>query len=156
VQVKGAEARFEARADNGLNGRLSLSYATGDVTRPGGTTTPLSSIDPLKLVVGLGYRDPQGRFSGQLIATHSARKELDRTTGLCTPECYRPGAFTILDATANARLWEGLTLRVGVFNIFDEKYAWWSDVRGLASTSSVTDAYTQPGRNASASLTYRF
>ena len=156
VQVKGAEARFEARADNGLNGRLSLSYATGDVTRPGGTTTPLSSIDPLKLVVGLGYRDPQGRFGGQLIATHSARKELDRTTGLCTPECYRPGAFTILDATANARLWEGLTLRVGVFNIFDEKYAWWSDVRGLASTSSVTDAYTQPGRNASASLTYRF
>ncbi|ROT94298.1 TonB-dependent hemoglobin/transferrin/lactoferrin family receptor [Altererythrobacter sp. FM1] len=156
VQVKGAEARLEGRADNGLNGRLSLSYATGDVTRPGGATTPLSSIDPLKLVVGLGYRDPQGRFGGQLIATHSARKELDRTTGLCTPECYRPGAFTILDATANARLWDGLTLRVGVFNIFDEKYAWWSDVRGLASTSTVTDAYTQPGRNASASLTYRF
>lgn len=156
VQVKGAEARLEGRADNGLNGRLSLSYATGDVTRPGGATTPLSSIDPLKLVVGLGYRDPQGRFGGQLIATHSARKELDRATGLCTPECYRPGAFTILDATANARLWDGLTLRVGVFNIFDEKYAWWSDVRGLASTSTVTDAYTQPGRNASASLTYRF
>ncbi|HEY8603893.1 TonB-dependent hemoglobin/transferrin/lactoferrin family receptor [Tsuneonella suprasediminis] len=156
VQVKGAEARLEGRADNGLNGRLSLSYATGDVTRPGGATTPLSSIDPLKLVVGLGYRDPQGHFGGQLIATHSARKELDRTTGLCTPECYRPGAFTILDATANARVWDGLTLRVGVFNIFDEKYAWWSDVRGLASTSTVTDAYTQPGRNASASLTYRF
>lgn len=156
VQVKGAEARFEARAENGLNGRLSLSYATGDVTSPDGASTPLSSIDPLKLVVGLGYRDPQGRFGGQLIATHSTRKELDRTTGLCTPECYRPGAFTILDATANARLWEGLTLRVGVFNIFDEKYAWWSDVRGLASTSTVTDAYTQPGRNASASLTYRF
>lgn len=156
VQVKGAEARLEGRADNGLNGRLSLSYATGDVTRPGGATTPLTSIDPLKLVIGLGYRDPQGRFGGQLVATHSARKELDRTTGLCTPECYRPGAFTILDATANARLWEGLTLRVGVFNIFDEKYAWWSDVRGLASTSTVTDAYTQPGRNASASLTYHF
>jgi hemoglobin/transferrin/lactoferrin receptor protein len=29
-------------------------------------------------------------------------------------------------------------------------------VRGLAATSTVTDAYTQPGRNASISLTARF
>ena len=54
------------------------------------------------------------------------------------------------------RIVEGLTLRAGVFNILDEKYAWWSDVRGLASTSTVTDAYTQPGRNVSASLSFRF
>ena len=37
---------------------------------------------------------------------------------------------------------DGLTLRAGIFNILDKKYAWWSDVRGLASTSTVTDAYT--------------
>jgi hemoglobin/transferrin/lactoferrin receptor protein len=29
-------------------------------------------------------------------------------------------------------------------------------VRGLASTSPITDAFTQPGRNASVSLAYRF
>lgn len=156
VRVKGAEARFEGRASNGLHATLALSYATGDVIGPGGATTPLSTIDPLKLVVGIGYRDPQGRFGGQLIATHSAQKALDRTTGLCTPACYLPGAFTILDATANAKVSEGLTLRAGIFNILDKKYAWWSDVRGLASTSTVTDAYTQPGRNASVSLSYRF
>ncbi|MFD2781273.1 hypothetical protein ACFS32_09240 [Novosphingobium pokkalii] len=48
------------------------------------------------------------------------------------------------------------TLRAGIFNILDKKYAWWSDVRGLAASSTVTDAYTQPGRNASVSLSYRF
>ena len=156
VRVKGAEARFEGRSPNGLHTTLALSYATGNVIAPDGSRAPLSTIDPLKLVVGVGYRDPQDRFGAQVIATHSAQKEANRTTGICAPACYRPGAFTILDATANARLMDGLTLRAGVFNILDTKYAWWSDVRGLASTSTVTYAYTQPGRNASVSLSYRF
>jgi hemoglobin/transferrin/lactoferrin receptor protein len=47
-------------------------------------------------------------------------------------------------------------LRAGVFNLTDEKYWWWNDVRGLSSTSVVTDAYSQPGRNASVSLSVRF
>ncbi len=154
VRVKGAEARFEARAASGLHATVALSYATGDVIAS--AKTPLSTIDPLKLVAGLGYRDPRGRFGGQVIATHSAQKELDRTTGLCTPACYRPDGFTILDLTAYAKVIDGLTLRAGIFNLLDKKYAWWSDVRGLAATSTVTDAYTQPGRNASVSLSYRF
>ena len=156
VRVKGAEARFEGRASSGLYATLALSYAKGDVIDPAGARAPLSTIDPLKLVAGVGYRDAQGRFGGQLIMTHSARVSASRTTGICTPDCFRPDAFTILDATAFARIVDGLTLRAGVFNILDKTYAWWSDVRGLASTSTVTDAYTQPGRNASVSLSFRF
>lgn len=156
VRVKGAEARFEGRASSGLYATLALSYAKGDVIDPAGARTPLSTIDPLKLVAGVGYREAQGRFGGQVIMTHSARASASRTTGICTPDCFRPDAFTILDATAFARIVDGLTLRAGVFNILDKKYAWWSDVRGLASTSTVTDAYTQPGRNASVSLSFRF
>ena len=156
VRVKGAEARFEGRASSGLYATLALSYAKGDVIDPAGGRTPLSTIDPLKLVAGVGYREAQGRFGGQVIMTHSARVSASRTTGICTPDCFRPDAFTIVDATAFARIVDGLTLRAGVFNILDKKYAWWSDVRGLASTSTVTDAYTQPGRNASVSLSFRF
>lgn len=166
VRVKGAEARFEGRASSGLYTTLALSYATGTQTGLGLERLPLQSIDPLKLVAGLGYRAPNGRFGGQVIMTHSARKEVSRTVGVddlgrpttvCSGStCFRPDAFTILDATAFVRLMDGLTLRGGVFNILDKKYAWWSDVRGLASTSAVTDAYTQPGRNASVSLSYRF
>lgn len=157
ARVKGAEARFEGWASSGLHATLALSYAKGNEILPDGSRVPLSTIDPLKLVVGVGYREPQsGRFGGQLIMTHSARKEASRTDGLCTPSCYRPDGFTILDATAFVRIVKGLTLRAGVFNILDKKYSWWSDVRGLASTSTVTDAYTQPGRNASASLSFRF
>jgi hemoglobin/transferrin/lactoferrin receptor protein len=156
VKIKGVEARFEGRTHFGLTGSAALSYAKGDVIGGDGARSPLSTIDPLKLVVGAGYRDPGGRFGGQLIATYSARKSEDRTTGLCTGPCFRPDSFTIIDATAFAHLGDAVTLRAGIFNLLDKKYAWWSDVRGLAASSTVTDAYTQPGRNASASLTFRF
>ncbi|MEP9359239.1 TonB-dependent hemoglobin/transferrin/lactoferrin family receptor [Sphingomonas sp. KR3-1] len=156
VKVKGAEARFVAQAANGLTGTLAIAYAQGDQIEPDGSRLPLSTVDPLKVVIGLGYRDKDGRFGGDVTATHSAQKALEATTGVCSGACFRPGAFTILDATAFFRVTEGLTLRAGVFNLFDAKYAWWNDVRGLADTSTVKDAYTQPGRNASASISYRF
>lgn len=156
VRVKGAEARLQLRARSGLNGSLALSYATGDIIRANGTRTPLATIDPLKVVIGAGYRDRKGRFGGQFIVTHSAQKELSRTAGICTPNCFRPDAFTIVDATAFLKLADRVTLRAGVFNILDAKYSWWADVRGLASTTTIAEAYTQPGRNASVSLSLRF
>ncbi|MDT9600341.1 TonB-dependent hemoglobin/transferrin/lactoferrin family receptor [Sphingosinicella rhizophila] len=156
VRVEGVEAKFEGRTAGGVHGSVAISYAKGDVIDPTGVRTPLSSIDPVKLVAGVGYRDPGGRFGAQLFVTHSARKSLERTEGVCSGPCFRPGSFTILDATAFFRVTEGLTLRAGIFNIADEKYAWWNDVRGLAASSAVADAFTQPGRNASAAISYRF
>jgi len=156
VKVEGAEARMDLRGTNGITGQLAISYARGDVIDPAaGTRVPLATVDPLKLVAGIGWRDKAGRFGGQMIATHSARKSDERSTGVCTPSCFRPGAFTILDATAFVNLGP-VTLRGGVFNLTNAKYAWWSDVRGLASTTTIADAFTQPGRNGSVSLTYRF
>ncbi|WCM27061.1 TonB-dependent hemoglobin/transferrin/lactoferrin family receptor [Sphingomonas sp. QA11] len=165
VKIEGVEGKIEARS-GGFSGRLAVSYAKGTVTGTGGVKSPLSTIDPVKLVGGVGYDAPDRRFGGQLIATHSAQKPLSATTyvgttgpaSICTGigGCFRPGGFTILDATAYVKVGDIVTVRAGIFNIFDRKYAWWSDVRGLAASSAVTDAYTQPGRNASVSLTARF
>ncbi|HWU95169.1 MAG TPA: TonB-dependent hemoglobin/transferrin/lactoferrin family receptor, partial [Sphingomonas sp.] len=124
VKVKGAEASLNLHSSNGLSGRLALAYAQGDVIEPNGARSPLSTVDPLKLVIGAGYRAPNGSFGGEVTATHSAQKELNATTGLCTGPCFRPGAFTVLDATAFVRVTDGVTLRAGVFNILDAKYAW--------------------------------
>ena len=54
------------------------------------------------------------------------------------------------------RIADKAILRAGVFNLTDETYWWWNDVRGLSSTAVSRNAYTQPGRNASVSLTYNF
>lgn len=156
VKVEGVEAKADYRSDGGLTARFAVAYAKGDEKLPGGGTSPLASIDPLSLVLGLGYRDPGGVFGGELILTHNARKKPGRTAGVCTDECFRPDEFTILDATAFVKVADALTLRAGVFNIFDETYAYWSDVRGLSASSGVIDAYTRPGRNASVSISFGF
>ena len=165
AKVKGAEARFEGRARNGLTGQLALSYAEGEQIAANDARRPLATVDPLKLVMGIGWREPDhGRFGGQVIMTHSARKAARDTTGLCSTECFRPAAFTILDATLFARVTDALTLRAGIFNLTNATYAWWSDVRGLGvprplpvgAADVPPIAFTQPGRNASASLTLRF
>lgn len=151
VAIEGVEAKANFRMGNGFYSRFAIAYADGDILSPGQAPAPLDTIDPLNLVLGIGYRQPQGRFGGELIATHHARKPLDETDG-----GYRPDAFTILDATAFFAVTDALKLRAGIFNIFDEKYAYWQDVRGLSATSTTTDAYTRPGRNASVSLSFQF
>jgi hemoglobin/transferrin/lactoferrin receptor protein len=156
VEISGLEARADYRADSGVTARFAIAYASGDEILPGGGKTPYHGIDPVSMVAGLGYRAPDGGFGGELAISHNARKELDRTGGVCATECFRPRASTIVDLTAFVRLTDGLTLRGGVFNLTDRSYALWSDVRGLEAASPVTSAYTRPGRNGSISLSYRF
>jgi hemoglobin/transferrin/lactoferrin receptor protein len=154
AEISGFEARFDLQWESGFALTTALSTAEGTQTL-NGVESPLNSIDPWKVVAGLRYDGPT--FGGQAIVTHSGGKDIsDVAPGLCTPACYTPDGFTILDLTAYWNITEQATFRVGVFNVFDEKYAWWNDVRGVSSTSPITDAYTQPGRNASASLVFRF
>ena len=155
VEVKGLEFRSDASWDNGLSARVSAAWAEGDQTTAG-TTTALPSIDPLKIVAGVGWEAPSGAFGGQAIVTWSEAKDVADTTGLaCSPNCYVGDDFTLFDLTGYWNVTETVTARIGVFNVFDETYGWWSDVSGLSTTSTVLDAYTQPGRNVSVSLTLR-
>lgn len=155
VEVKGLEFRSDASWDNGVSARISAAWAEGDQTTAG-TTTALPGIDPLKVVAGLGWDAPSGAFGGQAIATRSEAEDAVDTAGLaCSPNCYVGDDFTLFDLTGYWNVTETVTARVGVFNVFDETYGWWSDVSGLSTTSTVLDAYTQPGRNVSISLTLR-
>ncbi|KRA66519.1 TonB-dependent receptor [Caulobacter sp. Root655] len=164
AEITGAEARAAVELGAGFTLQGAASYARGH-SETDGKKTPLTSIDPVKLVAGLGYRDPAGRFGGQLSAVHSARESASRAgvkcaaTGAATTSsdyCWMPKAFTVFDLTAYWNLTDSVTLRGGVFNITGQTYAWWSDVRGLADSSTVKDAYTQPDRNYSVSLAVRF
>ncbi|MDC8754392.1 TonB-dependent hemoglobin/transferrin/lactoferrin family receptor [Erythrobacter sp. sf7] len=159
VEIEGLEARAEMKLDSGWNARLAMAYADGDIIAPGGSRTPLDTIDPFNLVAGFGYRDPEGRFGGELILTHNARKggdELERAAD-GTDLFVRPAASTILDLTAFYAVTEQLKLRAGLFNLTGERYALWSDVRGLRTEDAgILDAFTRPGRNFSVSASYRF
>lgn len=159
VTIEGVEARAEMKLDNGWNARLALAYANGDTITGAGARVPLDTVDPFNLVAGLGYRAPSGKFGGELILSHNARKEageLERAAN-GTDLFVRPEASTILDLTAFVALTDRLKLRAGLFNLTDEKYALWSDVRGLrVGDAGILDAFTRPGRNLSLSASYRF
>ena len=151
VSINGVEAKLNARWDNGIGLRLAASTADGKVR--GTPNVALDSIDPAKLVAGLTYDDPSGVFGGQLITTFVDGRQIQDVSAATL---FRPPSFSIVDITAYWNITDWAALRVGAFNVTDEKYWWWSDVRGLANASATRDAYTQPGSNYSASLTLKY
>ncbi len=159
VAIDGFEARAEMKLPSGWGARFALAYADGDIIAPGGARTPLDTIDPFNLVAGLGYRANSGRFGGELILTHNGRKEGGEVERAAdgTDLFLRPAASTILDLTLFAALTDRLKLRAGIFNLTDETYTLWSDVRGLrVADAGIADAFTRPGRNASVSASFQF
>ena len=160
VEIEGIEARANLHWDNGVYARAAAAYADGDQTT-GTTTASLTTIDPVKVVLGLGYNDAAGRFGFEGIVTWSARKKNRDTNGLgCFNQapslgCYTGDEFALLDVTAYWNVTDRVTARVGAFNLTDETYGWWSDIRGVAASSTARDAYTQPGRNFGLSLSLR-
>ncbi|MFN3836966.1 MAG: TonB-dependent hemoglobin/transferrin/lactoferrin family receptor [Brevundimonas sp.] len=155
VDIRGLEARADIYWDNGFSLIGSAAYAEGEQTTSG-RRTDLASVDPVKLVAGLNYAAPSGVWGGSATVTWSGKKEDTTYGGLsCGSACYLGDSFTLLDLTAYWNVTERATLRAGAFNVFDETYGWWSDVRGLSAASIVKDAYTQPGRNFGVSLTLR-
>jgi hemoglobin/transferrin/lactoferrin receptor protein len=159
ARIEGFEARGEMRLESGWNARIALAYADGDTVDQAGARVPLDTIDPFNLIAGLGYRAPSGRFGGELILTHNARKEKGEVERAAngTDLFVRPAASTILDLTAFVAVTERLKLRAGLFNLTNATYALWSDVRGLSvNDAGILDAFTRPGRNLSLSASYRF
>ena len=155
VDIRGLEARADIYWDNGFSLIGSAAYAEGEQTTEG-RRTELASVDPVKVVAGLNYAAPSGVWGGSATVTWSGKKDDATYGGLgCGSACYLGNSFTLLDLTAYWNVTERATLRAGAFNVFDETYGWWSDVRGLGATSTVKDAYTQPGRNFGVSLTLR-
>jgi hemoglobin/transferrin/lactoferrin receptor protein len=156
--VSGWEAKLDAVWDSGITLTLATSATEGESYNPNATpkTAPLQSVDPLKAVAGLSYNDPGGLFGGQVVATWASQKKVGEITSAQTTTLFLPPRVLIFDLTGYWNITEWAALRVGVFNATDEKYWWWSDVRGVGATSATKDAYTQPGRNYSASLTFRY
>jgi hemoglobin/transferrin/lactoferrin receptor protein len=148
VRIHGYEARIDAEIVEGLTAIAAFSFSEGDVGLAG---SPLDSVEPWKLSGGLKYADPSGWFGGQILVLHSAEKRADDAS--CAPGCFRPDAFSIIDIPVWVEVTEGVKLRAAVMNLTDEKYIYWGDIRGVSAASTVIDAYTQPGRNYSLSLT---
>ena len=149
VEISGAEVSSNFYLSDRWQLRASLAYIKGDNEA---VDTPLDSVDPLTAVVGLRYENPARVWGGELLVTAADEKDRVSSTTVVTAESY---ATTDLIAYYNIN--DSATLRVGAFNLFDEEYARWTNLRGLpeANTSAIERAF-QPGRNLRLALSYEF
>lgn len=150
VEISGYELRGEWAFNDYWSASASYAHTHGDA-KDNGIKTPLDTIDPDKLVVGLRY-DKNGQYGAQLMVTAVERKDRnpDET------QYYNTKGFELVDLAGYYQFNKNFSVNGGVFNIFDRKYLLWSDVRGLSPNYGQIDAYTQPGRNASISFKYQF
>lgn len=134
------------------NWSVSASYAhTKGDSEVAGLKTPLNSIDPDKGVLGLRY-EQEGVWGAELTLT--GMKSQRRNPSPATS--YTPKGFLVGDLAAWWDIDKRWSLNAALSNIGDVKYWNWSDVRGIAPSNIALDAYTQPGRNLSASVRYQF
>jgi hemoglobin/transferrin/lactoferrin receptor protein len=120
----------------------------------------LNTIPAAKVVLAVGYETD---FWGvESVFTAAAARDFDGTPPADPSRgsdletfASETNDYQLVDFTAwwSPREVEGLTIRAGVFNIFDEEY--YEDALDLASTTN-KQYYTQPGRNFRVSATYKF
>ncbi|BAL93950.1 TonB-dependent hemoglobin/transferrin/lactoferrin family receptor [Rubrivivax gelatinosus] len=148
VEIQGWEATLDWNflPSWTLTGRYA--HASGD-SKQAGVKTPLETIDPDKLVVGL--RKQAETWGGELMLT-----AVERKSRVDESQYYVPGGFVVADLSMWFQLGRDAQLNLALNNLFDKKFVQWADARGLAATTAIADAFSQPGRGISASLRYRF
>ncbi len=147
VRIYGIELSAHKHFGNGVRIYGAMSYADGvDLD----TDEDIRSVAPLKVVLGTGYATET--WGADLLFT--AVKGVDDDGNDDTIDAPGYGIFDLTGWWKPERT-KGLTLRAGVYNIFDKTYY---DAISLASkqTSQPDEYYSEPGRTFKISLTQRF
>ena len=158
ARIHGWEARSEWQYNKNWHINLGLAYAKGD-SESKGKSTPLDSIQPLKIQLGLRY--DSATWGARAKLSYSAAKQADRVATVPNAQGqpvkqFATPASQVLDLGLHWRLQHNLHLNANLNNVFNRKYWTWSDASGIADSSLVKDAYTAAGRNAQLSVRYDF
>ncbi|MDG6895301.1 TonB-dependent receptor [Volucribacter amazonae] len=140
-----------------------LAYAKGKAINEG-VTTPINSVQPLKLTAGLSYELAQ--FGANVKITHiKGKKDKDINGSIYNPT----SSVNLVDLGVYWKPISDLTLSANINNLFDKKYWNWADISYFAimdasangdNTTVINannaDAYTAPGRNFNLGVRYEF
>ncbi|PPC76151.1 hypothetical protein C4K68_17350 [Pokkaliibacter plantistimulans] len=159
VVIKGLELKgslnldeLSARIPEGLSLKGAVAYADG---RNVGDDEPLNSVAPLSAVVGLNYDSPSQKWGGAVNVSWADGKKKDDLTS--STQYLAVPNYTVVDLTTYYKPTDKITINAGVFNLLDEKYWIWNNVRTQASSSSANlDRFTEAGRNVGVDVTYEF
>ncbi len=159
AKIYGAELSASFALDDlvglpqGIYSQASLAYAQGENPQTG---EALDSVAPLTMQFELGYQAPDKNLGGELrlkAVDGKSDNEWDNSDG--TINIKAPG-YAVTDVTGYYKATDDLTLRAGVFNVFDKKYWDYQDLAGVEENAQGMNRLTQPGRNWGIELEYSF
>ncbi|WP_418114032.1 TonB-dependent hemoglobin/transferrin/lactoferrin family receptor [Vibrio scophthalmi] len=131
----------------GFSSRVAAAYTEGK----DGEGKPLNDVNPWNAVIGLNY-DSINQWGTSLNFSYTAaKKKSDINTD--ESDILPISSATVVDLTAYYKPMEDLTLRAGVFNLTDEEYYSWNDVKG---ETIVDKDLTQASRNWAVTVKYDF
>lgn len=147
VRIWGFEAKGEYRINPEWTAYGSVAYANGtDQT----TGLPIDSVDPVTGVAGLRYTSPQNWMLESRIRAAAAK------TRVSAANIFQPGAYATMDVLGAYEISRNVTVRAGVFNIFNARYFNAIDVAGLTKTNANLELFRAPGRSVSLSVSAKF
>ncbi|OAQ13833.1 ligand-gated channel protein [Bibersteinia trehalosi Y31] len=178
AKISGLEVRgmlnlhhWVAAIPQGISVMGALGYSKGKLY---GTSESLLSIQPVKVILGAGYDDPNDRWGLQARWTYLGQKKgkdaqiltyyYDQSGGTSTYPFLNRSAV-LFDMYGFAKIGKHTTLRAGVYNLFNRKYHTWDSLRGinLQSTTNTVDRegkglerFYAPGRNYAFSVEIKF
>ncbi len=150
ARIRGIEARAEWQIDKTWRVNAGTALSRG-YSEAAGVKTALDTVEPLR--TSLGVRYDAGPWELRANALHAQQKQASR---ISNATYYATPSYTVLDLGASWKPLPNLTLVANLNNVFNQTYWRWSDVRGIAASSTVLDAYTAPGRNLQVSARYDF
>ncbi|MCW5654762.1 MAG: TonB-dependent hemoglobin/transferrin/lactoferrin family receptor [Hydrogenophaga sp.] len=151
VRLSGFELKGKLALGKATDLRLAYGQTKGRDTTAG---VPLNSVNPARLVLGVDHRVGDWKFGASV--NHVAKKSTGDIDYTSAPNQFATPAYTTLDLRASWQLRPGMKISAALNNVTDRKYWEWTNVRGLAASSTVLDAYTAPGRSVAVALVADF
>ncbi len=139
----------------------------------------INAISPMKQVLNVGYLSPENDYGVDLYWTHMSKKKAKDTFNPYDSDTmyarHLSKSYNVFDLIGFYKPIKGLTIRAGVYNLLNKKYATWENIRSIRSfgtsnlvCSSVNSAlgcntpnqgierFNSPERNAKISFDYKF
>jgi hemoglobin/transferrin/lactoferrin receptor protein len=156
ARIFGFEARGEWRINPEWTLTGALAYANG---RNLTLNRAIDSVDPLTVTASLRYSSPHNwmvEARAKLVAAKTDVDPIPAQGGGPDQAALKPGAYAVFDLLGGYQISPNVTVRAGVFNIFNARYFNSIDVRGIAVSNVNAELYRAPGRSASVSVSARF
>lgn len=162
AEIKGVElkARYDLAHINesfkGLNLSVAYAYSEGEDKENG---TPLNSINPQELVLGMGYLPNSERWGVEAVVTAVARKDAEDIDSSSLQDSVTPfetPGYAVLDLIGHYNISDNLKMNWGLYNATDKQVYQWSEEFLQDPLTTNFDRLTQPGRNYSVTAKYSF